>query len=96
MSTANDEGYQRRVKYYMSQAAIEVLAEDGATASHAERVTYANKILDGTASVYEFAVASVTNSTVATAIDGGQDVTDNDLSYVVKTEMYNAMAGIEG
>ena len=71
MFEASEEGFQRKVKYYMQKAAIAVLGELGTTSGHAERVIYANKILDGTASVYEYAVGVTTNATIADKIDTG-------------------------
>lgn len=61
MAMANDKGFQRKIKYYMQKAAIAIIGGDSETAGHVERVEYAKKILSGAASIYEFAVAVVTN-----------------------------------
>lgn len=78
----------------MQKAAIAILGEEGSTAGHAERVVYAKEILAGTASVYEFAVGVVTNSTIAGKIDAETDY-DSDLEFVVNS-MINDFAGYDG
>lgn len=94
MHEANEKGFQRKVKYCMQKAAIAILGEDGATTGHAERIAYAKKILNGEASVYEFAVGVVTNTTVSTKLDAGTDY-DSDLEFVVNS-MFNDFAGYDG
>ncbi len=93
MHTANDEGFQRKVKLCMQKAAVDVLAEVPTTGGHSLRVTYANKILDGTASIYEMCVAVVTNPDIQTDINSQIDY-DNDLQFVVNS-MINPFAGHE-
>jgi hypothetical protein len=85
MSAANEVGFQRRVKYFMTKAAAAILGEDPLTENHAERVVYANKILDGTASVYEFAVAVATNSTIAANLVAGTEPSDSDMEFTVNS-----------
>jgi len=94
MSKASDTGFQRRVKYFMTKAAVAILGEDDQTANHAERVVYANKVLDGSASVYEYAVGVTTNGTIATNINGDVDPTDNDVEFTVNS-MIDDYAGAD-
>ena len=94
METANDKGFQNKVKLLMQKASIAIIGESGSTAGHDERVTYAKKVLEGTASVYEFAVGVVTNTTIAGKIDSGTDY-DSDLEFVVSS-MFNDFAGYDG
>lgn len=89
MEVANEEGFQRRVKHFMQKAALAVMAEAGSTAFHTERVAFAKSVLDGTASVYEYAVGVVTNSTVAS---NGLATTDGDLEFTVNS-MFTAFSG---
>ncbi len=94
MQVANEKGFQRKVKYYMQKAAIAILGEDSETTGHTERVAYASKILSGEASVLEFSVGVVTNTTIAGKIDAGTDY-DSDLEFVVNS-MFNDFAGYDG
>lgn len=94
MFEASGKGFQKKVKYYMQKAAIAVIGEDNTTAGHAERLAYAKKVLDGEASVYEFAVGVVTNTTISGKIDSATDY-DGDLEFVVNS-MFNDFAGFDG
>ena len=78
----------------MQMAAIAVLGENSQTPGHTERVAYAKMVLNGTASVYEFAVGVVTNSTITSKIDTDADF-DGDLEFVVNS-MFNDFAGYDG
>lgn len=91
MALANEQGFQDRVKWFLSKASIAVMAELLNTAGHTERVVYAGEVLDGTASVTEASIAVSTNSTVDAA---GLAVTDNDLEFTVNS-MFSALAGFE-
>lgn len=90
MAVANDIGFQRQIKYYMEKAATEILGEEfggenqPTAQEHDKRVVYANSVLDGSAKVYEYAVAVTTNSTVATKIDNNGDYS-GDLEFVVNS-----------
>lgn len=94
---ASQVAFLRRVEYCMKKAAIAVMAEDVGTTNHAERVVYAKLILDGTASVGEYAKAVVTNATLTT--NGDLDspplfgISDSDLEFTTNS-MFNAMAGV--
>lgn len=94
MSTAKDEGFQRKIKLCMQKAAIDVIGEDDQTPGHAERVIYAKKILGGTADVQEYSIGVVTNSTIQGKIDS-QTNYDSDLQFVVES-MFNDFAGYDG
>ena len=88
---------QRRVEYCLKKAAIAIMAEDAGTANHAERVVYANKVLEGTASISEACKAVVTNATLTAGgdLDAGPlfGISDNDLEFTVNS-MVNALAGV--
>jgi len=89
--------FRKRVEYCMKKAAVAIMAEDAATANHAERVVYSSKILDGSASVAEYAKAVVTNATLTANGDIGSSpthgISDGDLEFTVNS-MINAMAGV--
>lgn len=91
MALANEQGFQNRVEWFLSKAAIAVMAELLNTAGHAERVIYAGSVLDGTASVLQASIAVSTNATVDAA---GLAVTDSDLEFTVNS-MFSALAGFE-
>lgn len=105
MATANEAAlvadeitWQDRIEYYRLKAAIAVMAEDAQTANHAERVTYAKKIIEGGDNISGYSLAVATNSTIQAAIivatgAPGWDVTDNDIEFTVNS-LFNAFAGI--
>jgi len=93
---AEHEAFLKRVQYCMHKAAVAVMAEDAGTASHADRVVYAKKILDGSASVQQYSRSVVTNATLtASGVDDPAlfGVSDGDLEFTVDS-MFNAMAGV--
>jgi len=86
--------FQDKIKWHMYKAAIAVMAEDDATEGHAARIVYASKILDGSASVKEYALGVITNTTIKTAIDSDPVPDfDDDLEFVVSS-LFNAFAGV--
>jgi len=87
----NDE-FKNKVKYEMQVAAIAIMAEAADTANHAERVVYAKKILDGSASIEEFAIGVLTNASVKAKVTADQDYT-SDLAFTVSS-LFNAFAGV--
>ena len=93
---AEHEAFLKRVQYCMHKAAVAVMAEDAQTASHAERVAYAKKVLDGTAAVQQYSRSVVTNASLTA--DGVDDpalfgIADDALEFTVNS-MFNAMAGV--
>lgn len=87
-----NEEFKNKVKWEMQSAAIAVMTEAAETANHAERVTYAKSILDGTASTQEMCIGVLTNVTIKAQVIADEDYTDN-LAYAVTT-MFNAFAGV--
>jgi len=88
----NNNEFQDKVKYEMQTAAIAIMAEVATTDNHAERIIYAKTILDGSASVKEFCIGVLTNTSIKTKVGAGQDYT-SDLAFVISS-MFNAFAGI--
>ena len=90
--------FQVRVDYFLKKKAVEIMAESDATAMHAERVVFSREIFKGRVRIYDIALAVTTNGSIATAVGtkdaatANTDISDNDLSYVVMTEMFNAFA----
>ena len=95
-SIAASGQFKSRVEYCLKKAAVAVMAEDAGTASHADRVTYATKVLEGTGSVGEAAKAAVTNATLTASGDSDaadMGISDSDLEFTVNS-MFNALAGV--
>lgn len=88
----NNKEFAGKVKSEMQAAAISIMAEAAETAGHTERIAYAKKILDGTASVKEFAIGVLTNATIKAHVIAGTDYT-SDLAFTVSS-MFNAFAGV--
>ena len=90
--------FQTRVDYFLKKQAVTVIAEAIGTAKHDQRVVFSREIFKGRVRVYDIALAVTTNGTVAATIaakdeaTANADISDNDLSYVVQTEMFNAFA----
>lgn len=83
--------FQNTVKYFMQKAAIAVMAESDATNNHAARLNLARKILSGQASIYEYAYAVVTNSTIGGYVDTSAAIPDADLEFTVNS-MFDAFS----
>lgn len=82
---ANNSAYQSRVKYFMQKAATAVIGEASPTVL---RHNYSVSILDGTASIFQMSMATVTNPTISAAINMMMDdmgVIDGDLEFVVNS-----------
>jgi hypothetical protein len=97
MLIADDRNFQNRVKYYLQKYAVTVMAEPGNTPDHAARVLYAGKVLDGTASIYEYVVGVLTNPTIAAQANGAVppdwSIDDANIEFQGNT-IFNAYAGI--
>ena len=92
---ARQPGYQNRVAQLLADAAVDVMAEDGATAGHAERVAYATSVLNGGASIFDAALATMSDSNVKdgadpNAVDNG--VTDAEIVTAI-SGIFSALAG---
>lgn len=94
---AQQPGIQARVKALMQKAAIAVMNEAGSTAGHTQRVAFAGLVLNGQASVLQYTIGVLTNSTIMAEADtngvtGGNSIPDNDLEFAVNSA-YSAYAG---
>lgn len=86
-NTSQDSVFQRRVRVAMLTSATNVLAEDPATANHAARAAYANKVLNAPVSYVDiFAEAVCTNAIITV------DSVDGDIQFTVNG-LWNALAG---
>lgn len=80
--------WQRKVRYYLVEAAVAIKAEPANTPSHAERVVFADKVLSGAAPVETVALAVLTNPTIAAE---APNVPDGDVQFAVQS-VVNAFA----
>jgi hypothetical protein len=78
------------------KAAYAIVNEDAGTTNHANRLTWANAILDGTVGEVEAAAmkhlryAIASNATLQSA---GDEATDNDVEYVVNSQINTFATG---
>ena len=84
--------YKGKIEHEMVAAAIAVMAEAADTENHAERVTYAKTILDGSYTKNELYIAFATNATIKTHLTADTDYT-SDLAFVASS-LFNAFAGV--
>lgn len=91
-------GFQNRTKFFMQKAAIAVMNEASSVAGHSFRVAYAARVLDGSASRGEYAIAVLSNSTLQAAGTTdpltGNGITDSDLEFTVNST-FSAFAGFD-
>lgn len=78
---AENQAWQRRVQMIATDVAVDVLAEDGATADHAARARLAAAVLRGEAAALgALPRVALTNETVRTSATAGDDPTGADVS----------------
>lgn len=96
VAVSSNREFQNRVAHYVQKAAVAVMSELATEPNHAERVAYANKVLQGEVGVTEYTVAVCTNATIFAALNPQAEdrgVTDSDLEFTVNS-MFNAFAGV--
>ena len=76
----------RRVQMLMQKSAIAVAAEDPATANHAARVTFGNKVLMNPSGYAELMAQGVVSGGIITAASS-----DSDIEFTVNS-LWNAYA----
>lgn len=92
---ARDIGFQRRVKFFMSKAAIAVLGEATPIGDeHTKRIAFASSILDGSARESEYAIGVVTNPTISASIENDVTPNDTDLAFTVNS-MFSDFSGFD-
>lgn len=99
MNIANNAGFQNRIQFALVNAALAVVAEVNTTPNHATRVTYAQKVLAGTASILEACYCALNNSTILAEADvtqtaaSGFAIPDTDIQFAINSDL-NALAGV--
>jgi hypothetical protein len=94
---STNAGFQGRCLYALTVAAVNVVAESNATASHQQRVNYAKTVLNGGANIVNVCLAVLTNSTIAgeavAATTPDYAIPDSDIQFAVNS-LFNALAGV--
>lgn len=95
---ANDFRFQCRCMQAAMGMALSVMIEEDNVPSHTQRVSYAESILNNSASGLEIARAVLENATIAAEaniadIATDSNVPDADIQFAVNT-VFNALAGI--
>ncbi len=95
ITIAGNSGFQNRIKYALTQAAVSVYNELSSTSGHTQRVAYASGVIQGNYNLAPAALAVLTNTTIAaeatlaTAPDFG--IPDSDLQFAVNS-LWDALA----
>ena len=98
MVIANNSTWKSRIKFAMQKGAVAVMAEAGTVNGHAKRAAYAEVVLSGDASIYEYSVGVVTNATILSSLNistnpDGSNITDGDVEFTVNS-MWDAFSGV--
>ncbi len=95
ITIAGNNGFQNRIKYALTQAAVSVYNESSSTTGHTARVAYATSVIQGNYNLAPAALAVLTNTTIgaeatlATAPDFG--IPDTDIQFAVNS-LWSALA----
>jgi hypothetical protein len=82
MNKTKDKAFQDRCEYYMYQKAAAVFAQGTPDAND---LLLAKALWAGQVNVVDMARMVVTNSTIGTAIDADNAVSESDIEYVIIT-----------
>lgn len=93
IAEARNKHLHEKLNYYLTAAAIAVMAEEDTHDNHTNRQAYAKTILRGQADIYQVALAVVSNLTVSGKIEADEDY-DSDIAYVITT-IFDAFANAE-
>lgn len=93
---AINQGFQNRVQYAMSVAAIAVYNEGTGVTGHAARAAYAVKVLSANFNLQAATWGVLTNATIAAEANPATTpdfaIADTDIQFQVNS-MWNALAG---
>lgn len=93
---AQQADFVNRVMYYVTGAAVDVMAEPANTPDHAARVAFAQKALSGNYYVQGAVNAVLSNPSIAAESDSreaGANIPDGDLEFAVNS-LFDALAGV--
>ena len=98
---SKEADFQNRVQYALFVAAVNVSSEDPNTLGHSQRITYANRVLNGNVNLPSVCNMVLTNPSIAqeaVPTASGQASTDNsipdgDIQFTVNS-LWNALSGV--
>ncbi len=95
ITIAGNNGFQNRVKYALTSAAVSVYNELSSTTGHTARVAYATGIIQGSYNLAPASLAVLTNTSIAAeaTIGSAPDfaIPDSDIQFAVNS-LWNALA----
>ncbi len=96
ITIAGNNGFQDRIKYALTSAAISVYNELSSTTGHATRVDYARSVLGGNLNLPSASLAVLTNTSIATGASLSSPpyfaIIDSDIQFAVNS-LWDALAG---
>ncbi len=95
ITIAGNNGFQNRVKYALTSAAVSVYNEASSSTGHAARVAYAKSVIAGNYNLAPASLAVLTNSTIGSeavlAHPPDFSIPDSDLQFAVNS-LWNALS----
>lgn len=95
ITIAGNSGFQDRVKYALTSAAVSVFNEASSSTGHAARVAYADSVIAGNYNLAPASLAVLTNTTIAAEATLGSapsfGIPDGDLQFAVNS-LWNVLA----
>ena len=92
---AGNTTFQNRVKYALTQAAMNVYNEASSSTGHDKRVSYAAGVIQGNYNLAPAALAVLTNSTIASEANLSHSpdfgIPDSDMQFAINS-MWDALA----
>ncbi len=89
-----DTGALNVIEMYIKEEALSVYGE-GDVSGHDERLVYAEKVLDGTASIKQFAVAMSTVPAIYAKLNAGSMPTRTEIRTAIDG-IFSKMSGYDG
>jgi hypothetical protein len=95
ITIAGNNGFQNRIKYALTQAAISVYNEASSSTGHIARLAYATGVIGGNYNLAPAALAVLTNTTISAeaTLSSAPDfaIPDSDIQFAVNS-LWNALA----
>ncbi len=93
---SGNSGFQERVKYALTSAAVSVYNESSSSTGHSARVVYASAIIGGNYNLGPASLAVLTNTSIAAgaSLSSAPDfsIPDSDIQFAVNS-LWSAFAG---
>ena len=96
IAISGNSGFQNRVRYALTSAAVSVYNELSSTTGHTARVAYASGVINGSYNLAPVSLAILTNSSIAAeaTLSSAPDfnIPDSDIQFAVNS-LWNCFAG---